>query len=272
MKTRSNFKYLDKGFVEVINIHGNDVDIALAARASYNDTEYGDDDRNAGLIDYLIRHRHTSPLEMPSITLRIKLPIFVMRQHVRHRTASLNEVSLRYITHDGDYWLPTEDEVRNQSKDNKQGSDGSVDPEIAKQFIEELDTISSKAWQSYNKFVDMGVANEECRAMLPVNFYTTCVWKMDLHNLFHYLKLRTDSHAQKEIRVLAEIIEAIVKESFPIAYNSWVNHSKESVTFSSDEMKVLSKLLQDNTTDFCIENSSLPKSRKRELKKKLGFI
>lgn len=267
MKTKSSFKYLNKGFIEVLEVSGTDTDIALAARTSYNEDEYEDPSRNNSLIDYLVRHKHTSPIEFPSITFKIKMPIFVMRQHIRHRTASINEVSLRYITHDGDYWVPSINEVRNQSKSNKQGSEGVASEEDALQFIKVITDVSDNCWNSYNSMVSLGIAKEQCRAMLPVNFYTTCVWQMDLHNLLHYLKLRTGSHAQREIVEMAEIVENVVKEHFPVTYRSWMNHVKNAVTFSSDEFSLLKEYMEIGNVD-----TTLSKSRKAEFDKKIGQI
>jgi thymidylate synthase (FAD) len=263
------YSYLDdKGFVEVIEITGSDTSIAMAARASYDSSEYEDEPRNKLLIDYLVRKRHTSPLEMASIQFRLKIPIFVMRQHVRHRTASLNEMSLRYIVHDGDYWVPQPEDVRKQSLDNKQGSQGNVPELDAKQFSDTLTERSNTAWSDYNYFISLGVAKEQARCLLPVNFYTTCVWKLDIHNLLHYMKLRTDPHAQEEIVKLAEIISQVVKENFPLTYKAWETHVKNSITFSSDELDLLREMLSEEIP----ESGTLRSSRLKEFKEKINKI
>jgi len=245
LKLIKTWQYLDKGFVELLNVNMNEVDAALLARASFNKEEYDRVDDNLNLVDYLVRHHHTSPMEMPSFTVRLKIPIFVQRQNVRHRTARLNEQSLRYVTHDGDFHIP--DVIRRKDKNVKQGS--------SSEAIEANDELK-KLWEDhykasyelYEKSLAMGAAPEQARSLLGVGFYTTLVWQMDISNILKYMRLRSDPHAQLEIRLLSNIFEEIVKEYFPTIYSAWVNHQRDSLTLSSDEIDILREVLSGNKT------------------------
>jgi thymidylate synthase (FAD) len=218
LKPIRTYEYLDKGFVELLNVNLTDTDLALVARSSFLAEEYDDPERNEKLVRYLINHAHTSPLEMASITVRIKMPIFVMRQHIRHRTARTNEQSLRYVVHDGDFYTPRF--FRNQPANVKQGS-GDEPISNNDEIITAWNDHNRKSYTLYLRMVESGVAREIARGVLGTCFYTTAVWQMDLSNLMKYMTLRSDSHAQMEIRELSGIFEEIVKQSFPIVYETW---------------------------------------------------
>ncbi len=185
------------GFVKLINYMGDDDSICEAARCSTGSS--GKD--NAGLIDYLVRHRHTSPLEFVEFIFNIKCPIFVMRQLIRHRTANVNETSLRYSEAVDDFFIPSPENVRKQSNKNMQMTDEVVDIGLGDEFSNYVSMQSKEAYDKYSEFLEKGVCREQARIILPVDIYTKFYWKMDLHNLFHFLKLRLDKHAQEEMRV-----------------------------------------------------------------------
>jgi thymidylate synthase (FAD) len=217
------YSVLNLGEVELVDYLGSDSTIARAARTSYQrgDGKTPDDDKR--LIARLWRDRHTSPFEMVSLTFRIRLPIFVMRQHVRHRTASLNEWSFRYTECPEFFYVPAEDDVRGQSASNKQMSAGVLPPDESLQAIGIIGQINKSAFESYRKLIALGVAREQARVVLPVSAYTQIVWNMDMRNLLHYLSLRLPAEAQKEIREYAQVIAGIVSRGWPMiweAYNS----------------------------------------------------
>ena len=241
--------YLDHGFVELVDVLGDDNSIANAARTSYLNTQEKTDEENARLVSYLVEHNHTSPLEMAEMVFRIKMPIFVMRQHIRHRTANVNEQSLRYVVSDGDYYLPPVKRFKTSHKTNKQGSGDVMEEHIALTCQELIKDISDRAWASYNLLVKAGLSKEVSRMVLPVNFYTTCVWKMDLNNLLKYLSLRNDPHAQEEIQELAQIIEKMVEKKFPAVYSSYIKHKKDSLSFSAEEQEILKEYFSLSTEE-----------------------
>jgi thymidylate synthase (FAD) len=226
---------LDKGYVELLEYMGSDAAIAQAARVSTNSD--GKDDRR--LIRYLMRKKHTSPFEMPEIKILIKAPIFVFRQMFRHRTANLNEQSLRYTESECEFYLPVPERMCLQSKDNRQGSGDVLSMESALICMANLADQHVASRLTYENLLRRGLTRELARNALGVDLYSSAVWKIDLHNLFHFLKLRTDSHAQWEIQQYAIAIENIVKELFPITYEAWVDYSKEAVTFSRMEWEIL---------------------------------
>ncbi len=236
LKPIKEYSYLDSGYVELLDVHLTEADSALCARASFNKEEYEDDERNESLNRYLVREYHTSPLEMPSITVRIKMPIFVMRQHVRHRTAKLNEQSLRYVVHDGDFHIPYN--IRKSAKNVKQGSsDNTI--ETNDELRERWTELHKAAYALYLESLELGAAREQARGLLGTSFYTVVVWQMDLSNLFKYMSLRSDAHAQKEIQDLSKIFELIIDEHFPGLYKAWVNYRRDAMSFSAKELEVL---------------------------------
>lgn len=239
------FKCLDKGFVRLVEVMGNDSSIVQAARVSYGKgTKSINEDRN--LIRYLMRHRHTSPFEMVEYKFHIKLPIFVARQWIRHRTANVNEYSGRYSIMNDEFYVPDQDAVRKQSKTNKQGrSNEPVAPEIASKFIRDIQETQQSLYDKYNNYLEDEIARELARINLPLSTYTEWYWKIDLHNLFHFLQLRLDPTAQYEIREYARIIAKIVEATVPMAYEAFVDYRLEAVTFSRLELKILNTMVQN---------------------------
>lgn len=237
------FPVLDKGFVRLVDYFGGDQRIVQSARVSYGEgTKTVSQD--GALIDYLLRHQHTSPFEQVVLTFHVKMPIFVARQWVRHRTGRMNEVSGRYSIMKEEFYIPAEDKVSPQSSNNKQGrADEAFDKDSACQIINDLESGQKAAYENYSKLIDKGLAREIARINLPLSLYTEFYWQIDLHNLFHFLKLRLDSHAQYEIRVYAQTMLEICKKVAPMATESFVNHINEGVNFSGEEMDALRAIL-----------------------------
>ena len=233
------YPVLDKGFVRLVDYFGGDQRIVQSARVSYGEGTKSVS-QDGALIDYLLRHQHTSPFEQVVMTFHVKMPIFVARQWVRHRTGRMNEVSGRYSIMKDEFYVPAEDKVSPQSTDNKQGrATEAFDKDTADKIITKLEEGQKAAYESYNELIDSGLAREIARINLPLSLYTEFYWEMDLHNLFHFLKLRLDSHAQYEIRVYAEVILEICKKVAPMATESFINHMNQGVTFSGEEMQAL---------------------------------
>lgn len=232
-------KCLDQGFVRLVDVMGDDSSIVQAARVSYGKgTKSVRQDQ--GLINYLMKHRHMSPFEMVEFKFHCKLPIFVARQWIRHRTANVNEISGRYSVMEDTVWRPAPEDLRRQAKINRQGSIEEAVPEpanseILKQYSADIETT----FKHYNEWVDKGVAREIARVNLPLSTYTEWYWKMDLHNLLHFLHLRLEAHAQKEIRVYAEAIAEFVKQKCPFTWEAFVEHRLNAVTFSASETAIL---------------------------------
>ena len=237
------YPVLDKGFVRLVDYFGGDQRIVQSARVSYGEgTKTVSQD--GALIDYLLRHQHTSPFEQVVMTFHLKMPIFVARQWVRHRTGRMNEVSGRYSIMKDEFYVPEADKVAPQSTDNKQGrASEAFDKAKAEEIIDSLKKGQENAYENYSELIDEGLAREIARINLPLSLYTEFYWEMDLHNLFHFLKLRLDSHAQYEIRVYAEAILEICKKVAPMATASFMNHQNEGVNFSGEEMDALRKVL-----------------------------
>ena len=238
------------GFVRLIDIMGSDSDIADAARVSYGEgTRSVSDNRN--LIRYLVRHKHTSPLEMGTVKFHLKLPIFVMRQLVRHRTASLNEYSGRYSIMSNDCYVPELDYIQPQSKTNNQGrSDDGLSDEWKNKYQQTINDIRNKCLIAYrfligNESIEHGgLTRELARTVLPVSNYTECYWKMDLHNFFHFCRLRMDDHAQQEIQDYAKVMYEMVKPHFPSSCEAFEDYIYNSVTLSRMEINVLQHTLK----------------------------
>lgn len=237
------FPVLDKGFVRLVDYMGGDTRIVQSARVSYGEgTKTIREDK--GLIDYLLRHQHTSPFEQVSLTFHVKLPIFVARQWIRHRTARVNEISGRYSIMKDDCYLPAPADVAFQSSDNKQGrSDEQVPPETVKTIINILENQQQAAFEGYTDLIDQNIARELARINLPLSTYTEWYWQIDLHNLFHFLKLRCDSHSQKEIRVYADVMLDICRKVAPLATASFESHLMNGISFSGEERVALVNLL-----------------------------
>ena len=238
------FKVLDKGFVRLVDYMGSDQRIVQSARVSYgNGTKTVSQD--AGLIDYLLRHQHTSPFEQVVFTFHVKMPIFVARQWVRHRMGRMNEVSGRYSIMKDEFYLPQEKDIEPQSKDNKQGrSDEPFDTDKAKEIQAALEKGQKDSYQAYSKLLDTGLAREVARINLPLSLYTEFYWQMDLNNLFKFLKLRLDGHAQYEIRQYAQVMLEIVRKVCPMAASSFENDMKSAVSFTGEEMEALRAVLK----------------------------
>jgi thymidylate synthase (FAD) len=225
-------KCLDKGFVKLIDIMPRlapedqttaDYAIVQAARVSYGaGTKTVSEDR--GLIRYLLRHQHTTPLEMIKFKFHVHLPIFLARQWIRHRTGSFNEVSGRYSVIKDEFYIPETDTIRNQSKTNKQGGDEQVDEEIASNFVADVLKFDTLAYQEYSEYLEDGISREQSRMILPLNIYTEWYWSIDLHNLLHFLALRCDSHAQWEIQVYGNAILELIKPVVPFAIEAWEDY------------------------------------------------
>jgi len=207
---------LDKGYIELVNHMGDDNTVVSAARVSYLGKTKGQD-KDDGLIKYLLQNRHTSPFEQVEFQFMVKCPIFVARQWMRHRTWSYNEISRRYTAEDIDFYLPKE--FRNQANDNKQMSDG-IHPD-SEQLSKMVYEFTLMAEQTYDFLVSSDVAREMARMVLPQNMYTSFYAKTDLHNLFHFISLRNHAHAQYEIKVYAEAIEELIKPIVPVSYKYW---------------------------------------------------
>jgi len=237
------FPCLDRGFVRLIDYMGSDEAIVQAARVSYGKgTKKILEDR--GLIRYLMRHQHTSPFEMVEFKFHCKLPIFVARQWIRHRTASVNEYSLRYSEAQNEFYIPELDAIRKQSKTNKQGrSDESVPPELQEKIHKMLKQHTEQLWHDYQELENLDIARELARINLPVSLYTEWYWKIDLHNLLHFLKLRLDPTAQYEIRVYAEAMAKIVKIAVPLTWEAFEDYVLYGKSFSRIEIDLLKELL-----------------------------
>ncbi|MDR1333650.1 MAG: FAD-dependent thymidylate synthase [Holosporaceae bacterium] len=224
------FRVLDHGFVRVVDYMGTDASIVQAARVSYGaGTKKTSEDR--GLINYLMRHQHTTPFEMCEIKLHIKMPIFVARQWMRHRTASMNEYSARYSVLSNEFYIPEASQLATQSEINKQGkSSEEFTPERTAEILEILKQSGSDAYEKYSHMInDLSLARELARTILPLSIYTETYWKIDLHNLLHFLRLRADIHAQYEIRCYAEVILEILKKWVPFTYEAFTNYKKDAV-------------------------------------------
>ena len=238
------FKVLDHGFVRVIDYMGSDKSIVQAARVSYGEgTKTINQDES--LIRYLMKHKHTSPFEMCEIKFHIKLPIFIARQWIRHRTANVNEVSARYSILPNEFYIPSQDNISIQAENNKQGRSQNLKPELAQQVKEKLIQSAQNGYLVYEQLLseEYNLARELARMSLTLNHYTEWYWKVDLHNLFHFLNLRLHSHAQYEIRVYAQTILDIIKKWCPISASAFEEYTLNAHTFSSSQIKYIKLLL-----------------------------
>jgi thymidylate synthase (FAD) len=243
------FPVLDKGFVRLVDYLGGDERVVQSARVSYGagTKTYRED---AGLIDYLLRNRHTSPFEQVVLTFHVKLPIFVARQWIRHRTARLNEISGRYSVMKDDFYIPGLDDIAFQSADNKQGRSANAPaPDLAEQVRTGFAAGQERAYADYAGLIGEGIARELARINLPLSLYTEWYWQIDLHNLFHFLELRLDEHAQKEIRLYAEILLDLAKKVAPRCCESFERYILRAVSFSGEEFAELKRRLAGNNGD-----------------------
>ncbi len=237
---------LDHGFVRVVDYMGDDAAITQAARVSYGKgTKSVSNDE--GLIRYLMRHSHSTPFEMCEIKLHVKLPVFVARQWIRHRTANVNEYSARYSILDREFYIPSPGDLAAQSTVNSQGRGEALAGEEAARVLEFLKTDSMLCYDHYEQMISqdgqMGLARELARMNLPANVYTQWYWKTDLHNLFHFLRLRADAHAQYEIRVYAEEICKLVADWVPFAYRAFKDYRLGGATLSASALDCIRRML-----------------------------
>jgi len=240
------FKVLDDGFVRLVDYMGSDSSIVQAARVSYGvGTKKVSEDR--GLIRYLMRHRHTTPFEMCSLKLHVRVPMDAWRQWIRHRMASVNEYSTRYSIAIDAAQETEAREWRIQSADNKQGSDGFLNENEGAALSDQERQMHKMVRKVYDERLEKGVAREQARKDLPLSTYTEAYWKMDLHNLLHFLALRMDSHAQYEIRVFAETIgNEIVSKWCPFAWEAFMDYRFKAQNFSSIELEIISEINAGN--------------------------
>lgn len=264
-------KCLDKGFIRLVDYMGDDSSIVQAARVSYGKgTKTKRADRE--LIRYLMRHRHTSPFEMVEFKFHVKLPIFVARQWIRHRTANVNEYSGRYSEMKDEFYVPELEQIRPQSTSNRQGrSDKPIDGEVAKkvQNIFEKDQVS--LYSEYKWLLSIDLARELARINLPLSTYTEWYWKIDLHNLLHFLKLRLDTLAQYEIRVYAEKIIELIEPIVPVTIEAFRDYSLNAINFSAQELAVLKDMLLNNSlNDELLEKHKITGLEAQEFKEKLN--
>ncbi|WP_147125576.1 FAD-dependent thymidylate synthase [Shimia ponticola] len=256
---------LDHGFVRVIDYMGDDSAIVQAARVSYGEgTKHVSNDE--GLIRYLMRHWHSTPFEMCEIKLHVKLPVFVARQWIRHRTANVNEYSARYSILDREFYIPAPDKIAAQSKVNNQGRGDTLQGEEAARVLEILKADSARSYDNYEAMISQdgqeGLARELARMNLPTNIYTQWYWKIDLHNLFHFLRLRADAHAQYEIRVYADAICEMVADWVPLAYRAFEDYRLGGATLSARAMDCVKRMIAGE--EVTQETSGMSKGEWRE--------
>ncbi|HDP99560.1 MAG TPA: FAD-dependent thymidylate synthase [bacterium] len=267
------FPCLDHGFVRLIDYMGSDQAIVQAARVSYGKgTKQVQQDR--GLIRYLMRHQHTSPFEMVEFKFHCKLPIFVARQWIRHRTASVNEYSLRYSEAVNQFYIPAPDTIRQQSKSNRQGrSTETVPKNLQQNVLNILKKHARQAWQDYKELEKVDLARELARIHLPVSLYTEWYWKINLHNLLRFLKLRLDPTAQHEIRVYAEQIAKLVQIAVPLTWEAFEDYVLHAESFSKIETEILKDLINNLSSEIDLqkiaEEKGLSKREIGEFKAKL---
>ena len=264
-------KVLDHGFVRVIDYMGNDTSIVQAARVSYGEgTKKSRDDKS--LIFYLMRHWHSTPFEMCEVKLHVKLPVFVARQWIRHRTANVNEYSARYSILDNEFYIPKSENLASQSSSNNQGRGDVLEGEEANKVIQILKSDSLRSYKSYEKMLSKenkkGLARELARMNLPTNIYTQWYWKTDLHNLFNFIRLRNDLHAQYEIRVYAEKIAELVKKWVPFAFEAFEQYQLNSSHLSSNGLSCIKRLMKGE--DVSQENSGMGKREWKEFCEIIG--
>lgn len=262
---------LDHGLVRVIDYMGDDSAITQAARVSYGrGTKSVSNDE--GLIRYLMRHWHSTPFEMCEVKFHVKLPVFVARQWIRHRTANVNEYSARYSILDREFYIPAPEQLAAQSTVNNQGRGQVLQGEEAARVLDLLREDATRSYDHYEAMLSQdgqqGLARELARMNLPANVYTQWYWKVDLHNLFHFLRLRADAHAQYEIRAYAETMCQIVKDWVPLAYAAFEDYRLGGVQMSAKGVEVLKRRLAGEAVTQ--ENSGMSKGEWREFESVWG--
>ena len=275
------FKVLDSGFIRVMDYMGDDTAIIQSARVSYGEgTKKVSNDK--GLIRYLMKNWHTTPFEMCEIKLHIKLPIFIARQWIRHRTANVNEYSARYSILDKEFYIPKPQHMSSQSTTNKQGRGSNLSKKDTERFVKILKDDAERNYKHYEDMLNenqsgeiknddkTGLSRELARINLTLNTYTQWYWKIDLHNLLHFLYLRDDPHAQYEIQAYAEIIlNKIVKKWVPYTYSAFKEFQLESYNLSKTAIEIIKKRLQGKKISY--EKSGLSRREWIELTNKFGF-
>ncbi len=258
------FKVLDRGFVRLVDYMGTDESIVQAARVSYGrGTKKVQEDK--GLIRYLMRHRHTTPFEMVELKFHVRVPMDCWRQWIRHRTANVNEYSTRYSVAINDAQKTKPEEWRLQAQSNRQGSGELLETEQGRLHTEREAELQKIAREIYEERLNAGIAREQARKDLPLSTYTEAYWKIDLHNLFHFLSLRMDAHAQKEIREYATIIgEEIVKKVTPIAYEAFKDYRINAISFSNLEIEAISSIIKEGKSLEEVAGVLFQNKRERE--------
>ena len=271
---------LDHGFVRVVDYMGDDTSIVQSARVSYGKgTKKISNDK--GLIKYLMRHRHSTPFEMCEIKFHIKLPIFIARQWIRHRTANVNEYSARYSILDKEFYIPSAENLAAQSQINNQGRGDALTDDEASNVIQILKNDAEQTYANYETLLNenssggvldegkSGIARELARMNLTLNTYTQWYWKIDLNNLLHFLALRADDHAQYEIRVYADVMLDLVKKWVPLTYEAFEDYRMGGTELSAKEIKLMRKLLKGEKVSF--EEEGLSKREWSELQRKFDI-
>ncbi|MGR3571520.1 FAD-dependent thymidylate synthase [Brevirhabdus sp.] len=256
---------LDHGFVRVIDYMGDDAAIVQAARVSYGaGTKHVSNDE--GLIRYLMRHWHSTPFEMCEVKLHVKLPVFVARQWIRHRTANVNEYSARYSILDREFYIPQPDQLAAQSTVNNQGRGAVLQGQEAERVLNMLKSDADRAYDHYESMLSQdgqdGLARELARMNLPANVYTQWYWKVDLHNLLHFLRLRADAHAQYEIRVYADVICKIVADWVPVAYGAFEDYRIGGANLSGKALDCIRRMIRGE--EVTQESSAMSRGEWRE--------
>jgi len=270
---------LDHGFIRVIDYMGDDAAIVQAARVSYGrGTRRTSEDQ--GLINYLMRHRHTTPFEMCEIKYHVKLPIFVARQWIRHRTANVNEYSARYSILDNEFYIPAPEHLAAQAATNRQGRERVLEGAAARRVLELLRRDAERAYAGYAELLNEdasgapvdpdrpGLARELARINLSLGFYTQWYWKTDLHNLMHFLSLRADPHAQYEIRAYAETMLGTLARWVPMTHAAFLEYRMNAALISASGLAVIRRLLAGEQVDQ--QSSGLSPREWREVMEVLG--
>ncbi|MFY0681299.1 MAG: FAD-dependent thymidylate synthase [Thalassovita sp.] len=265
------YPVLDHGFVRFVDYMGDDAAICQAARVSYGrGTKSVQNDE--GLIRYLMRHWHSTPFEMCEVKLHVKLPVFVARQWIRHRTANVNEYSARYSILDREFYIPEPEQMAAQSVINNQGRGEMLTDAESARVLEILKSDANRAYDHYEEMISddgkQGLARELARMNLPANIYTQWYWKVDLHNLFHFLRLRADAHAQYEIRVYADAICKVVADWVPFAYKAFEDYRMGGETLSAASLDCVRRMLKGE--EVTQETSGMSKREWRELQEVLS--
>lgn len=263
---------LDKGFVRLVDVMGDDMSIVRAARVSYGQESKGEK-QDRGLINYLVRHQHTSPLEQVHFTFHERLPVFVARQKIRTRTANVNEISGRYVEMKEEYYTPDASRMLQQSTDNKQGSGGEL-IKLPEAVVDMMEGEQRAAHDTYKTYLDMGLAKEVARINLPLSLYTEWYWTIDLHNLLRFLYLRLDKHAQWEIQQYAQAAYDLVKDIVPWTIEAWEEHQLYGKRLSRTEWAFVRQFLPVDVDREGFEHAVLEHfgkgSAAREFMEKLG--